>query len=219
MKHRVLQSEVVVKTSQVVVEVLRHQHVWNEGEAGLHGQDVRSQRKRDVAQEVRQHGGGGSFHRCRGSCCWNCGGERCRVLWLSWVAAGGLWGKAGVSGLLKVISWLQMDRICCFQVFNCRFFFRFDQTVTKQTMTPKWRSQTSTDHKVQPFLDPDLMITGKRNAKRREDEDAAIKTSCGTGARRWSNGVCGPKTPETPSIHTDDNNHSSSSISQSLDWI
>lgn len=39
-KHRVLQREVVVKTSQV--EVLGHQHVWDEGEAGLHGQDVRS---------------------------------------------------------------------------------------------------------------------------------------------------------------------------------
>lgn len=122
MKHRVLQSEVVVKTSQVVAEVLRHQHVWNEGEAGLHGQDVRSQRKRDVAQEVRQHGGGGGFHRCRGSCRWNCSGERWRVLWLSWVAAGGLWGKAG--GLLKVISWLQTNIICPFHVFNCRFFLQ-----------------------------------------------------------------------------------------------
>lgn len=77
-KHRVLQREVVVKTGQA--EVLGHQHVWDEGEAGLHGQDVRSQSEGDVSEQVRQRGGG--FHCC---CCW--GGERCR---LGWVAAGRL---------------------------------------------------------------------------------------------------------------------------------
>lgn len=102
MKHRVLQSEVIVEISQVVVEVLGHQHVWDEGEAGLYGQEVRSQRKGDVTQEVRQHGGGGGLHCRQGSCCRNPGGERWRVLWLSGVAAGGLGGKAHGSGLLKV---------------------------------------------------------------------------------------------------------------------
>lgn len=82
-KHRVLQREVVVKTSQV--EVLGHQHVWDEGEAGLHGQDVRSEREGDVSEEVGQGVGVGG-----GGFCWNCGGERWRTLWLSWVAAGRL---------------------------------------------------------------------------------------------------------------------------------
>ena len=78
MKHRVLQGEVVVKSGQV--KVLGHQHVWNEGEAGLHGQDVRSEHEGDVSEQIRQ-GGGGSW------CCRSRGGDRWRTLWLSRVAA------------------------------------------------------------------------------------------------------------------------------------
>lgn len=90
-KHRVLQGEVIVKAGQA--EVLGHQNVWDEGEAGLHGQDVRSQREGDVSEEVWQGGGGG------GSCCWDGGGEPWRTLWLSWVAAGRLRRKQTVSEL------------------------------------------------------------------------------------------------------------------------
>lgn len=90
-KHRVLQGEVVVKAGQA--EVLGHQHVWDEREAGLHGQDVRSQREGDVSEEVWQGGGGG------GSCCWDGGGEPWRTRGLSWVAAGRLRRKQTVSEL------------------------------------------------------------------------------------------------------------------------
>lgn len=112
MKHRVLQGEVVVKTSQV--EVLGHQHVWDEGEVGLHGQDVRSQCEGDVSEEVWQGGSGGG-----GFCCgWDGGGEPWRTLWLSWVAAGRLrrsrcyWNHTVSQLLLHFLSvFKQLDEV------------------------------------------------------------------------------------------------------------
>lgn len=47
-EHRVLQAEVVLEAGQAAVHVRGQEEVWDGGEARLHGQDVRSQRERDV---------------------------------------------------------------------------------------------------------------------------------------------------------------------------
>lgn len=116
MEHRVLQREVVVKTSQA--EVLGHQHVWDEGEAGLHGQHVRSECEGDVSEEVGQGVGVGG-----GGFCWNRGGERWRTLWLSWVAAGRLRRSRRY--------WNQM--LSAFSAHFSSGFEQFDESIMEQT--------------------------------------------------------------------------------------
>ncbi len=52
MKHRILQREVILKTSQVVVYVTGQQYIWNCGKPCLHGQDMRSQSEGNVPEEI-----------------------------------------------------------------------------------------------------------------------------------------------------------------------